>query len=75
MELDEMMNDFFKKREICPKCGSKNFDFLKNQKLSKITEKKIICRFCHHPHDFKERISLDEWRKKLLDGFIDDEHK
>jgi hypothetical protein len=65
MNLDEKMNEYFKRGEFCAKCGSKDFEISKN------SEKKIICNSCKFMHSYSERINLEELRIKIIKKLIE----
>ena len=71
MEIGEKLEEFLKSREYCGECGSKNFevDYTGGGKYF-LNSEKIICKDCKSKHTFDERMSLDDWRIKIIESFL-----
>lgn len=57
------------KRDCCSKCGKK--EFFEERLISKIEGTLMCkCKACGDIHKWSSRVSLDDWRKKIIGKFI-----
>lgn len=71
MEIGEKLEEFLKSREYCGECGSKNFEVDFNDKGKYyLNSEKLICKDCKNKHTYDERMSLDDWRIKIIESFL-----
>ena len=71
MDIGEKFEEFSRKREFCSKCGSRNYEI--DYTISKtyyLNNQSLICNNCKTKHTYDQRVSLNDWRSRIIDKLI-----
>ncbi len=72
MSINEKIDEFLSKRKYCRECGSEYYKIDHTQKKKYyLNLETLICKNCQFIHTFDDRLSLDEFRIKIIKKIIE----